>query len=81
MSAWPTGASTTPRPTPVPLTISGTASVDVVGEQPVRRLAVVAERLAVIGGDDDQRAIERAAPRSRSSSRPSIASVYATSAS
>ena len=30
----------------------------VVGEEPMRPLAVIAERLAVIGGDDNQRALE-----------------------
>ena len=40
--------------------IQGTRIVDVVDEDAVRPLAVLAEALAVIGGDDDQRAIELA---------------------
>ena len=49
-----------------------------VGEQPVRQLAVIAERFAVIAGDDDQSsdATSRAAA---SSSGPSALSTYATS--
>ena len=61
-SAWPTGASMTPAPTPGPADDQRDGERGVVGEQPVRALAVVAEPLAVIGGDDDQRVIQHAAP-------------------
>ena len=53
----------------------------VVRQHAVGALAVIAEPLAVVAGDDDHRAIELARARSASSSRASCASAYAISAS
>ena len=60
MSRWRTGASIVVpaggvRPGLTRATSSGTCSVRLVGEHAVRRFAVLAQALAMVGGDDDQR--------------------------
>ena len=54
---------------------------DVVDEDAVRRFAVLAEALAVVAVTTTSVRFELARGRSPSSKRPTIASVYATSAS
>ena len=59
MSTWLTGASDDAGADRRPGQDERHGERRVVREQPVRRLAVFAERLAVIGGDDDDRVVER----------------------
>ena len=51
----------------------------VVGEHPVRRLAVLAQPLAVVAGDGNHRRSNTPRWRSASTTRPTCASAYATS--